>query len=93
MKKSRELVDKIVDENGTITYQGERQVVKKVYSNETVSKMHEIMKKVVEINKYWQVDNVSLMGKTGTAQIASPKGGYLTGTYDYIKSFAGIFPT
>ena len=87
------IVDKIVDENGTITYQGERQVVKKVYSNETVSKMHEIMKKVVEINKYWQVDNVSLMGKTGTAQIASPKGGYLTGTYDYIKSFAGIFPT
>ena len=42
------IVDKIVDENGTITYQGERQVVKKVYSNETVSKMHEIMKKVVE---------------------------------------------
>ena len=90
---TREKIDKIVDENGTITYQGERQVVKKVYSNETVSKMHEIMKKVVEINKYWQVDNVSLMGKTGTAQIASPKGGYLTGTYDYIKSFAGIFPT
>lgn len=86
------IVDKIVDENGTITYQGARQVVKKVYSSETVSKMHEIMKKVVEINKYWQVDNVSLMGKTGTAQIASPKGGYLTGTYDYIKSFAGIFP-
>lgn len=33
------------------------------------------------------------MGKTGTAQIASPKGGYLDGTYDYIKSFAGIIPS
>ena len=87
------IVDKVVDQNGNITYKGERQVVNKVYSSETVTKMHEIMKKVVEINKYWQVDNVSLMGKTGTAQIASPKGGYLSGTYDYIKSFAGIFPT
>lgn len=86
------IVDKVVDQNGNITYQGERQVVKKVYSTNTVNKMHEIMKKVIDINKYWQVNNVSIIGKTGTAQIASPKGGYLTGTYDYIKSFAGIFP-
>ena len=86
------IVDKVVDQNGNITYQGERQVVKKVYSTNTVNKMHEIMKKVIDINKYWQVNNVSIMGKTGTAQIASPKGGYFTGTYDYIKSFAGIFP-
>lgn len=86
------IVDKVEDQNGNITYQGERQVVKKVYSTNTVNKMHEIMKKVIDINKYWQVNNVSIMGKTGTAQIASPKGGYLTGTYDYIKSFAGIFP-
>lgn len=87
------IVDKVVDQNGNITYQGKRQVVKKVYSTNTVNKMHEIMKKVIDINKYWQVNNVSIMGKTGTAQIASPKGGYLTGTYDYIKSFAGIFPS
>lgn len=86
------IVDKVVDQNGNITYQGKRQVVKKVYSTNTVNKMYEIMKKVIDINKYWQVNNVSIMGKTGTAQIASPKGGYLTGTYDYIKSFAGIFP-
>lgn len=86
------IVDKVVDQNGNITYQGKKQVVKKVYSTNTVNKMHEIMKKVIDINKYWQVNNVSIMGKTGTAQIASPKGGYLTGTYDYIKSFAGIFP-
>ena len=52
------------------------------------------MKKVVEINKVWQVNNVSVMGKTGTAQIAASNGrGYLDGTYDYIKSFAGIFPS
>lgn len=86
------LVSKIVDANGNVTYEGKRTVVNKVYSDQTVKKMHEIMKKVVEINKYWQIENVNLMGKTGTAQIASPSGGYLTGTYDYVKSFAGIFP-
>lgn len=85
------LVDKIVDQNGNVTYKGKREVVKKVYSKSTVNKMHELMKKMIKINKYWQVENVSLMGKTGTAQIAS-KGGYLDGTYDYVKSFAGIFP-
>ena len=88
------IVDKIVDQNGNVTYKGERRVVEKVYSEDTVNKMHELMKKVVEINKVWQVKNVSVMGKTGTAQIASPSGrGYLDGTYDYIKSFAGIFPS
>lgn len=86
------LVSKIVDANGNVTYEGKRTVVNKVYSESTVKKMHAIMKKVVEINKYWQIENVNLMGKTGTAQIASPSGGYLTGTYDYVKSFAGIFP-
>lgn len=87
------IVDKIVDQDGNITYQGGRSVVDKVYSSETVSKMHELMKKVIEINKVWKVPNVSVMGKTGTAQIASSKGGYLDGTYDYIKSFAGIIPS
>ena len=88
------IVDKIVDQNGNVTYKGERKVVEKVYSEDTVKKMHELMKKVVEINKVWQVNNVSVMGKTGTAQIAASNGrGYLDGTYDYIKSFAGIFPS
>ena len=87
------IVDKIVDQDGNITYKGGREVVEKVYSSSTVSKMQELMKKVIEVNKVWQVNNVSIMGKTGTAQIASPSGGYLSGTYDYIKSFAGIFPT
>lgn len=88
------IVDKIVDSNNQITYQGKRTVVKQVYSKETVNKMHELMHKVVYDagSKIWQASNVSVIGKTGTAQIASPSGGYQTGPYDYIKSFAAIFP-
>lgn len=90
------LVSKIVDENGNIVNEYGRTEVAKVASKETIAKMKELMYKVVygvgDTNKSFAPDNVTLIGKTGTAQIASPKGGYLTGDYDYIKSFAGLFP-
>ena len=88
------IVDKIVDSEGNITYEGKRTVVSSVYSSTTVEKMHELMHKMVYegLSSAWQIDGLSLMGKTGTAQIASPSGGYLTGEYDTIRSFAGIFP-
>lgn len=88
------IVDKIVDSEGKTTYEGKRTVVKKVYSAKTTEKMKELMKMVVYdgLTTMWRVEGLEIMGKTGTAQIASPQGGYLTGTYDYIKSFAGIFP-
>lgn len=89
------IVDKIVDNNGNITYEGKRTVVKKVYSTNTVEKMQELMYNMVyhgSNGKIYQPNNVTIMGKTGTAQVASGKGGYLTGKYDVIKSFAGIFP-
>lgn len=89
------IVDKIVDSEGNVAYESKRTVVKNVYSSNTVEKMHELMHKVVYegLNKTaYQIPGLSLMGKTGTAQIASPNGGYLTGQYDTIRSFAGIFP-
>lgn len=89
------IVSKIVDENGNVVNEYGRTEVAKVASKETIAKMKELMYKVVygvESNKTFAPDNVTLIGKTGTAQIASPKGGYLTGDYDYIKSFAGLFP-
>lgn len=88
------IVDKIVDQDNNVTYQGKRQVVNKVFSKSTTEKMQELMQKVIYegLSKVWVTENVRIMGKTGTAQIASPKGGYLNGEYDYIKSFAGIFP-
>jgi len=41
----------------------------------------------------YRIDGGELIGKTGTAQIASENGGgYLQGTEDIISSFAGLYP-
>lgn len=90
------IVDHIVNENGDIIYQGGREEIRKVVSKETALKVKDLMYKAVYDGvtdaRNFKPNNVTLVGKTGTAQIPSPNGGYLTGYYDYVKSFAGIFP-
>lgn len=90
------IVDKIVDNKGNITYQGKKTELNTVASSDTINQVKSLMYDVVyngfASSKHFAANNVTVIGKTGTAQIASPKGGYLTGNYDYIKSFAGLFP-
>ena len=90
------IVDKIVDANGLIVYDGKKEEVAKVFSKETTDYMKKLMYNVVydglDSNKYWRPSKTTMIGKTGTAQIASPNGGYLKGQHDYIRSFAGVFP-
>ncbi|MBR1413835.1 MAG: penicillin-binding protein [Bacilli bacterium] len=90
------IVDKMVDSEGNVVYQSQRKSLGKKVSSETVSKMTGLLHKAVydsiTTNKYYQAKTVTLIGKTGTAQIPSDKGGYLTGETNYIKSFAGLFP-
>ncbi len=88
------VVDKIVSSDGNIIYDGKRTEVTKVYSKETMDYMRKLMHGVVYdgTSKYWHPTKTVMIGKTGTAQIASDKGGYLDGKYDYMRSFAGIFP-
>ncbi len=89
------IVDKIVNEKGETTYKGERVELGQKVSEESIAKIKELMYDVVYhgvSGDIWQCNNVTLIGKTGTAQIASSHGGYLTGAGNYIRSFAGIFP-
>ena len=88
------LVDRIVDSEGNVTYKAEKTDLGEKVSKKTINKMNKLMYDVVYngLSTGWQADNVVLVGKTGTAQIASPRGGYLSGPFDYVRSFAGYFP-
>ena len=89
------IVSKIVNEKGETTYEGGRVELGKKVSSESVEKIKELMYDVVYhgvTNGIWETKNVTTIGKTGTAQIASASGGYLTGAGNFIRSFAGIFP-
>ena len=94
------IIDKIVDtDTGKIVYKGERESLGNIVSKKTTDKMKELMASVIngdETNSTgytYYMDDYSLIGKTGTAQIYDyTKGGYMTGTSDYIYSFSGMFP-
>lgn len=90
------IVSKVVDSTGKVTMEAKRQEAGRIATKENTLAMKELLHDVVyngfEYNKAYSPTNVSIVGKTGTAQIASPNGGYLTGEYDYIKSFLGLFP-
>ncbi len=90
------IVEKMVNSDGEVTYQHQRKELGQKASKESVEKMKSLMHDVVYSGKtdakYYQADNVTLIGKTGTAQYAGSNGQYVSGTYDYVRSFAGIFP-
>lgn len=91
------IIEKIVNsETGVVSYQHERTELGQKASKENTDKMLDLMYDVVYSGKtdakFFKTDNVTLIGKTGTAQITGPNGTYLTGANDYVRSFAGIFP-
>lgn len=94
------IVEKTVNrETGETTYKAEVKEGERVASSKTVDKIKNLMYLVVNgeaadtTGSSYRMDGYDLIGKTGTAQIANPKTGkYYDGKYDYITSFAGMYP-
>lgn len=93
------IVDKIVDANDEIVYQGNRQELGKKVSSDTVNNIKELMYKVIYNDLYYstgagfKMKGYDIMGKTGTAQYVNENTGkYYFDTLNYIRSFAGMFP-
>lgn len=84
-----------VDEN-TSSFKGKKEVLRKVVDRDDVLKIRELMHKSVYSEPWeavginFQMPEYGLIGKTGTAQIANPRGGYYKNLYT--KSFEGMFP-
>jgi penicillin-binding protein 2B len=91
------IVDRIVDpDTGKVVMQNEPEVVGQPITKETAEKVLDILETVVTSEKGtgrpYQIEGYRVAGKTGTAQIPSPNGGYLTGYNNYIFSFLGMAP-
>lgn len=93
------VVSKIVNTNtGKTTYKRKVEKSDKLVSSNTIDKMKQLMYNVVNsedpqaTGKRYQIEGFDIIGKTGTAQIASPRGGYLKGDNAYVYSFAGMYP-
>ncbi|MBR2138920.1 MAG: penicillin-binding protein [Bacilli bacterium] len=93
------IVSKIVNPvTGEVVLENKRTEVAKVASKETVTKVIDLMRGVVDgrssisTGTGYYIKGYDLVGKTGTAEIASSSGGYLTGASNYVRSFAGVFP-
>lgn len=92
------LVSKIVNsDTGEVIVENKREEIRKVCSEETATNLRNLMRGVVDGSSKistgtgYYIKGYDLIGKTGTAEIAGD-GGYLTGSTNYVRSFAGLFP-
>ncbi|MEK5443230.1 penicillin-binding protein [Fredinandcohnia sp. FSL W7-1320] len=89
------IVDKIVDPdtNKTIV-DHEPKVAGQPVSAKTAKHVLDLLGKVVTdgTGRQYNLEGYQVAGKTGTAEIPSPQGGYLYGRGNYIYSFLGMAP-
>lgn len=93
------IVDKIVEPNtGKILYESTIEKSEQLIKTSSVEYVKNLLYQAVNgtdanaTGRYYKLEGYNILGKTGTAQIASPTGGYLMGDNDYINSFIGMYP-
>ncbi|WP_420843253.1 penicillin-binding protein [Lactobacillus selangorensis] len=91
-----QIVSKIVNPNTgkTTTYKPQEvsQPITKKTASKVLSAMEDVVYKSYGTGSVYKIPGYKVAVKTGTAQIANPKGGYLTGDSNYIFSVAGMAP-
>ncbi|WP_016952281.1 penicillin-binding protein 2 [Anabaena sp. PCC 7108] len=82
----------LIDSKGQRHYAPDIPAPRQIFSSATTQKVVEMMETVIAqgTGKAAQIDGYRIGGKTGTAQKASPKGGYIPGAR--ITSFVAILP-
>jgi penicillin-binding protein 2B len=91
------IVEKIVNhDTGKVVKESSPELVSEPINAETAKKVRDYLETVVTSPKgtgsRYKIEGYSVAGKTGTAQLPNPKGGYLTGPSNYIFSFVGMAP-
>ncbi|MBO1088087.1 penicillin-binding transpeptidase domain-containing protein [Enterococcus hirae] len=92
-------ISKVVDPATNEERTPQTEVLGQPFSKETTEKVREYMRDVVESENYgsaygvYSVPGYNVSAKTGTAQIASDKGGYQTGDTAYLYSIVEMVPS
>ncbi|WP_100330821.1 penicillin-binding protein [Bacillus xiapuensis] len=91
------VIDQIVDDRTKeALVKHKPKVVGEPISKDTAKQVRDILGTVVTgehgTGKDYKIQGYEVAGKTGTAQMPNPNGGYLQGANDYIYSFLGMAP-
>ncbi|MFQ5795556.1 MAG: peptidoglycan D,D-transpeptidase FtsI family protein [Candidatus Bipolaricaulia bacterium] len=87
-----QLVLRVEDREGNLVQRARPEVLERVISEENARIMKQIMRQAVMdgTGRWAEVEGFEVAGKTGTAQKASPEGGYAEGKFTSL--FVGFFP-
>ncbi|RWZ60699.1 penicillin-binding protein [Halobacillus fulvus] len=83
-------------DTGEVLKEGTSEVIGEPITEDTAKQVRDLMESVVTsedgTGQSFKLQNFSLAGKTGTAQISDGPRGYLTGRNNYVFSFMGMAP-